>query len=115
MSINLSEFKSCLWNELRKEDFVNDDKGFEKFCNISMNVLNMHISRKKKLVRGNQIPFMTKDLSKKITKKARLRNRFLRDKSLDNRLLCGQEGNYSVSLSRKTKLRYYANLYQKKS
>ena len=42
------KFKSYLLNELRKEDFVNNDKSFEKFCNIVMNVLNKHAPRKKK-------------------------------------------------------------------
>ena len=32
--------------ELRKEDFVNNDRGFERFCNISMNVLNKCAPRK---------------------------------------------------------------------
>ena len=56
---NLSneKFKSCLLNDLRKEDFVNSDKGFEKFCNISVKVLNKHAPRKKKIVRGNRMPF----------------------------------------------------------
>ena len=58
-------FKNCLLNELRKEDFVNNDKGFEKFFNISMNVLSKHAPRKKKVGRGNQMPLMTKELSKK--------------------------------------------------
>ena len=34
----MKKFKSCLLNELRKEAFVNNDKGFEKFRNTSMNV-----------------------------------------------------------------------------
>ena len=108
------KFKSCLLNELRKEDFVNNDKGFEKFCNISMKVLNKHAPRKKKIVRGNQMPFMTKDLSKEIMKRSRLRNRFLKDKNLENRMLYTQQRNYCVSLLRKTKIRYYANLNEKK-
>ena len=108
------KFKSCLLNELRKEDFVNNDKGFEKFCNISMKVLNKHAPGKKKIVRGNQMPFMTKDLSKEIMKKSRLRSRFLKDKSLENRMLYTQQRNYCASLVRKTKIRYYANLKEKK-
>ena len=56
--------KSCLLNELRKGDFVNNNKGFEKFCNVSMKVLNKHAPLKKKVVGSNQMPFMTKDLSK---------------------------------------------------
>ena len=76
------KLNSCLLNELRKEDFANNDKGFVKFCNISKNVLNKHARRKKENVRGNQMLFMTKDLSKEIMKRSRLRNRFLKDKSL---------------------------------
>ena len=30
------KFKNCFLNELRKEDFVNNNKEFEKLCNISM-------------------------------------------------------------------------------
>ena len=75
------KFKSCLLNELRKEDFANNDKGFEKFCNIIMKVLNKHAPWKKKIVRGNKIPLMTKNLSKEMMKRSRLRNRFLKDES----------------------------------
>ena len=75
------KFKSCLLNELTKEDFANNDKGFEKFCNIIMKVLNKHAPRKKKIVRGNKIPLMTKNLSKEMMKRSRLRNRFLKDES----------------------------------
>ena len=97
------KFKSYLLIELRKEDFVNNKKGFEKFCNISINVLNMHALRNKKIVRDNQMPFMTKDLSKEIMKRSRLRNRFLKDRSLENRMLYTQQRNYCVSLFKKYK------------
>ena len=79
-----------------------------------MKVLSKHASQKKKIVRGNQIPFMTKDLSKEIMKKSRLRSRFLKDKSLENRMLYTQQRNYCASLLGKTKIRYYANLNEKK-
>ena len=45
-------------------------------------------------------------------KRSRLRNRFLKDKSLENRILYTEQGYYCVSLSRKTKVKYYANLYE---
>ena len=47
-------------------------------------------------------------------KRSKLRNRFLKDKSLENRILYTQQRNYCVSLLRKTKIRYYANLNEKK-
>ena len=62
--------------------------------------------------------FMTKDLSKEIMKRSRLSNRFsnrfMKDKSLQNRMPYTQQMNYCVSLLRKTKIRYYANLNKKK-
>ena len=59
-----------------------------------------------KFVRGNQMPFMKTDLSKKIIKMSRRRNRFLKDKSLENGMLYTDQRNCWVSLLRKTKIRY---------
>ena len=79
-----------------------------------MNVLNKHVPQKEKFVRGNQMPSMTKHLSKEIMKRSRLPNRFLKNKSLENIMLYTQQRNYCVSLLRKTKTRYYENLNKKK-
>ena len=106
--------KFYLLNELIKEDFINNVLKRFAMNAISMNVLNKHAPRKKKIVRGNQMPFMTKDFPKEIIKKSRLRNRFLKNKSLENRMLYKQQRNYCVSLLKKTKIRHYANLKEKK-
>ena len=68
---------------------------------------------KKKYARGNQMPFMTKDLSKEIMIRSRLRNKYLNNKSEENRLLYTQQRNKCVSLLRKTKTNYYGNLNEK--
>ena len=47
--INYRSYKILL-SELRKEDFVNNDIDFEKFCNISMNVLNKMLQGRKKML-----------------------------------------------------------------
>ena len=47
-------------------------------------MLNQHPPEKIKYVRGNQIPFMTKQLSKEITKRSRLRNNFLTNRTKGN-------------------------------
>ena len=41
-NVSNEKFKSCLSNKLRKEDFIKNDEGFEKFCNISINVWNKY-------------------------------------------------------------------------
>ena len=62
---------NCLLSELKKEGFVNNDKGFERFYNVRMKILNKHVPRKKKFARAYQMPLMTKDLSKEIMKKVK--------------------------------------------
>ena len=109
-SFSNKKFKSCLVNELRKEDFVHNNKGFECFFDISVTVLNKHALWKNKFARANEMLFMTKDLSKEIIERLRLRNEFLKNKSPENRMLHKQQRNYCASLLRKTKIKYYANL-----
>ena len=58
---------------------MNNDCGFEKFCDMSIKHLNKHAPTKK-YKRGNQMPFVTKDLSKVIMKKFKLRNNYLKTK-----------------------------------
>ena len=41
---------------LSKENFINSDNGFQRFCHISLDAANKHAPRKKKHARGNQIP-----------------------------------------------------------
>ena len=53
---------------------------------------------------------MTKDLSKNIMKRSRLRNKYLNNNNEENGKLYAQQRNYCVSLLRKTKKVYYENL-----
>ena len=59
------------------------------------------------------MPFMTKELSKEIMLRSRLRNKFLLDKTDENRFLYTQQRNKCVALLRKTKTTYYENLDEK--
>ena len=56
---------------------------------------------KKKYACGNQMPFMTKSLSKEIMARLRLRNKYLKHKTEENRLLYTQQRNKYVSLLKK--------------
>ena len=102
-----------LINDLSKENFINNDDGFQRFCDISLNALNKHAPCKKKHARGNQMPFLNKDLSKAIMTRTKLRNIFLQNKSEENKTRYTKQRNFSVSLLRKTKKRYYENLNEK--
>ena len=65
-------FMNCL-----QSAHVNHVKNPDLFFNICHEVLNKHAPRKKKCIRGNNKPFMTKALPKAIIQRSRLRNKFL--------------------------------------
>ena len=99
-------YRETLINNLSKENFINNDDGFQRFCDTSLNALNKHAPYKKKHARGNQMPFLNKDLSKAIMTRIKL-NIFLQNKSEENKIRYTKQRNFCVSLLRKTKKRYY--------
>ena len=56
-----------------------------------MDTLNKIVAMKKKNVRGNQMPFMAKELSMEIMARSRLRNNYLINKADENRFLYTQK------------------------
>ena len=67
-----------------------------------------------KYKRGNHMLFITKNIFKAIMKRSKLRNNYLKNKTDANRMLYKKQRNYCVSLLRKSKTNYYANLDAKK-
>ena len=80
---------------------------FKETVNI---ILEKHAPTKKKYVRANQAPFITKTLSKEIMKRSSLRNKFLNTKIDIDRKVYNKQRNYVVSLLRKEKNDFYGNL-----
>ena len=76
-----------------KEVFVNKDEGLQRFCDINLQLLNQYTG-------GNQVPFMAKQLSKEIMKRARLFKIFLRNGMEENNFFYNRQRNYSVSLAK---------------
>ena len=65
----------------------------------------MHLARARK-----SLPFMNKTLSGEIMTRARLRNRFLKNKPEENKRKCTKQRNCGVSHLRMAKNGYYSNL-----
>ena len=105
-------FRECLLHDLSQTDKVDND--LYKFLEVCINTLNMHAPFKRKYSRGNHLYFTNKELSKAIMTRTRLRNRFLKNRSDENRRKYSKQRNYCVSLLRKTKRNYYSNLNEKK-
>ena len=95
-----------MFHELKRETVVNNDQGFEKFCDMSIKLLNKHAPIKKKYKRDIQMSLVTKDVSKAIMKKSTLRNNYLKSKTDANRMIYKKQRNYCVSLFRKSKTNY---------
>ena len=84
---------------MSKENVINNDGGFHRFCHISTeDTLNKDAVHKKKHARDNQMPFFNKELSKAVTTRTKLQNR-----SKENRMRYTKQRNFWVSLLRKTK------------
>ena len=86
------------------------DSCYELFETNFMNILEKHAPLKSKFLRGNQQPFMNKELSKAIMVRSRLRNIYLKIRSPNNRTNYVKQRNFCVNLLRKTKSNYYNNL-----
>ena len=108
-----AEFRETLIKKLSNENLANNDNGFEIFCDISLETLNKHAPCKKNHVRGNQMTFFNKDLSKAIMTRTKLRNIFLQNRSEENKIRYKKQRNFCVSLLKETKKRYYENLNEK--
>ena len=85
----------------------------QRFCDININILNRHAPHKRKHARGNQMPFITKDLSKALMKISRLHNNFLKNRRGGDKTLYTKQRNYCVFLLKKSKEKYFANLNEK--
>ena len=78
-------------------------------------MLDKQLPKKKKYVRGHQSPFMTKTMPKAILLRTKLRKKFLKNRSNENKTNYVKQQNHCVSLLRKTKREYYSNLDEKKN
>ena len=68
---------------------------------------------KRRDIRSNLKPFINNEISKAITTRDSLKNRFLQNKSEENRKLFCKQRSKDVSILRKSKKDYFENLNEK--
>ena len=83
---------------------------YDDFKDIFMTTLNNHASEKKKIVRGNQAPFMSHGLSKAIMHRSKLKNKFNKNPTDENKSNYKKQRNFCVKLLRQEKIFLYNNL-----
>ena len=106
--INYQNYKNFS-NELLSNNIIPEDDLF-RFLDACKKLLDYHASPKKKCIRENQAPFMTKELNKEIMTRSRLRKKFLRSRSKENKKAYNEQRNRCVTLVRNAKKSLYSNL-----
>ena len=103
-------FRDELINALRN---THDDMNYDYFKSTFVAILNKHAPRKKKFVRGNNAPFMNKTLSQAFMHRSKLKNKYNKFPTKQNKISYSKQRNYCVSLLKKEKRKYYNNLNPK--
>ena len=82
----------------------------EGFMKTVFHIFNKHAPIKRKYIRANEAPFMTKDLHKAIMKRSKLRKKFLKSRNLSDRKTYTSQRNICKKLLKNTKTTYLNNL-----
>ena len=94
-------FINSLKAKLNIQSISPDENGFLNFCKICTETLNKHAPRKRKTIKGNQSPFINKEISKAIMKRTELRNKFLKHKRDESSQAFVEKCNFCVSSKEK--------------
>ena len=92
-------FKRELEEKLNQQ--INEYKHFKQ---IFLEVLNTHAPIKRKLLRANHVPYMTKALRKAIMKRSELENKYVKNKTNE------KQRNFCSKLYKKERKKYYEML-----
>ena len=106
-------FRTDLLSEFGKANIEEKENGINNLLNACKRILDIHAPIKQTYARGNHMPFMNKVLSKETMTRTRLRNKFLKDRSEENKKRYSKQRNYCVSLLRKSRWHYFENLHEK--
>ena len=90
----LNDLKNCDFS--LKTDDLNENYDF--LTNTFINILNKHAPLKTKFIRGNQAPWMTRNLSKEMYTSGRVRNKFCKHPTKENEKLYINNETYVLPL-----------------
>ena len=116
IQINYRDYKnynSLEFNNEVRYKLNSDDtcfKNYDKFQNVLRKVLDKHAPLKKKYLRANNSPFMTKPLRKLIMNRSRCKNAYFKNKTVENWEKYRKLRNDCVKLTKKVKQKYFENL-----
>ena len=106
------------YKDFNKEDFKRELSehltlsicDYESFESIFLKVLDKHAPLKKKIIRANHVPYMTKALRKAIMKRCELESKYYKNNTNENKKLYKKQNNFCSKLYKKERKKYYKNL-----
>ena len=114
ITINYRDYKSFDGENFRtdlKTRLANSESlKLDDFQTIFHQVLDQHAPKKQKVVRGNNAPFMNKTLSKAFMTRARLRNKYYKNSTPENKHAYTKQKNFCTNLLKREKKKYYNDL-----
>ena len=102
----------CFKNDL-KVALASDCTNYEAFEKIFLSTLNLHAPLKKKIIRANHAPYMTKALRKAIMKRSQLQSKYFKTNNKGDCATFKKQKNYVSKLYKKEMKTFYRNLDQK--
>ena len=97
--------------ELKKKlQIENNSSGYYKFENIFLSTLENHAPMKKKVLRGNQVQYMSKALRKAIMKRTQLRSKYYKTNNIIDLNNLKIQRNYVSRLYKKEKKKFFNNI-----
>ena len=93
--------------EEKLNQLINEYKHFKQ---IFLEVLNTHAPIKRKLLRADHVPYMTKALRKAIMKRSELESKYVKNKTNENLKSYKKQRNFCSKLYKKERKKYYEML-----
>ena len=90
--------------------FMNVKFNFTEFNNTFLKLLDKHAPLKKRIIRANEVPYMTKALRKAIMRRSQLETKYHKHKTDEYKLLYKKQKNYVSRLYKKERRRFFENL-----
>ena len=77
---------------------------------IFLEILNIYAPLKKKLLRANHVPYMTKALRKAVMKRSELESKYVKNKTSENLRSYKKQRNFYSKLHKNERKKYYERL-----
>ena len=104
------KFDQDLLREELAEKLYGCDGCYDTFEEIFINVLNKHAPLRKKFLRANHAPYMTKTLRKAIMRRSQLQTKYFKNKSQNDYLAFKKQRNFCSKLYKKERKNCYNSL-----